>query len=238
MHFEPNPLRVRPPAFTLLELLVVIAITAILASMLLPALSQGRGKARRAECLSNQRQWGLALLMFADDNDDFMPRRGQGVRPLTAINRPEDWFNALPPYLWLPGFGDAVAQSGTNLDARPRLFGCPEAKPAPNRLFLAYSMNIYLSPWNLPEPQRLGEIDNPAAVVFLADGGVGYSSTFPAAAEYSPQPRHGELCNLLFVDTHAEGFSGPSIGCDTGLVLRADVAWQFDTNAPPFPAGN
>jgi prepilin-type N-terminal cleavage/methylation domain-containing protein/prepilin-type processing-associated H-X9-DG protein len=88
-------------AFTLIELLVVIAIIAILAAMLLPALSSAKQKAWTTSCNSNLRQIGLGLRMFADDNGEYYPESGGEIawNTTTPDATTNGWMQQIFPYV-------------------------------------------------------------------------------------------------------------------------------------------
>ena len=110
-------------AFTLIELLVVIAIIAILAAMLLPALSRAKGKGQQAACMSNLKQIGLGLNLYVDDCNGFFPYASV---PATLIDPSADPADTLQ---WTKLLGPYLRQRGTQLDSQEnRVFVCPSAR--------------------------------------------------------------------------------------------------------------
>jgi prepilin-type N-terminal cleavage/methylation domain-containing protein/prepilin-type processing-associated H-X9-DG protein len=222
------------PAFTLIELLVVIAIIAVLAALLLPALSRAKSKARATQCIGNLRQWGLAYRLYADDNKDFLPRRGQGVKPLDQIDRPEDWFNALPPYLSLPSYQQLFTNGQRFQPGAHSVFVCPVATDPGSNHFLPYAMNMNLCPWGnsgQSEATKFNDVSHPAQVVALADAPGPYSAIYPSKNPYSPVPRHDRRVNLLFLGGQVQSLAGDYVGCYSGDPGRDDVRWLTGTDS-------
>jgi prepilin-type N-terminal cleavage/methylation domain-containing protein len=221
--------RVRGQGFTLIELLVVIAVIAILAALLLPVLARAKERARSTQCANNLRQWGLAYRMYADDNDDFLPRRGQGVQALFQIDRPADWFNALPAYFGLPTFEQMVTNNAKPAAHDQSVFICPTADNPGGNYFLPYGMNMNLCPWNLPVATKFGQVVQPSHVVAMADAPGPYASTFPSSRAYSVIARHSSRVNLLFLAGSVQSFAGSYVGCGAGDPKHDEVRWLTGT---------
>lgn len=224
--------------FTLVEVLVVTAILALLVALSLGAMAKVAHLRNQTESAARLRQWGIALAGYEADNGGDLPRRGQGVQPLAQLDRPEDWFNALPPYLNQPGYG-ALIKSG----CRPRendrsIFIRPGAKDPGGTVFLGYGMNMNLSPWNMPQPTKILQVERPHLTVFLAESPGTYASTYPSTRPFSCVAPHAGMGVVLFLDGHSAAFEADHLGVGKGDPQRDDVQWltgtASDAQAPNY----
>jgi len=127
---SPRATRIAPAycrGFSLIELLVVIAIIAVLAGLLLPALSRAKGSAQKAACLSNLRQLGLTWRLYLDDNEGKFPDRRDLKDSLPGGYKPwTSWPRSDPR----AGWAAVVLQSSL---PRTRIFECPAIRNGPLR---------------------------------------------------------------------------------------------------------
>ncbi|MGC4047953.1 MAG: DUF1559 domain-containing protein [Armatimonas sp.] len=111
-------------AFTLIELLVVIAIIAILAAILFPVFAQARAKARQTSCLSNEKQIGLALMMYSQDYDETLAGNtfhAAGLGKPLGFMQPYDAADSTTWRIWARDLMPYVKNMG--------VFKCPQTKP-------------------------------------------------------------------------------------------------------------
>jgi general secretion pathway protein G len=219
--------------FTLVELMIVIGIISALVAILLPAVLKARRTANGITCESNLRQWGMATISFANDNNGSLPRRGQGVGPTFQIGRPGDWFNALPPLLKLPRYMDLVTNGKIQRPPGASVWLCPLASDMKGDYYWSYGMNMGLSVWeanqNGGQPDKITNVGSATTMVLFADAPGNYCSVFPSrlAGGYNPVPRHGSnLVNVCFLDGHVEPIPGSYIGVGTGLIEHSDARWH------------
>ncbi len=146
-------------AFTLIELLVVIAIIAILAAILFPVFAQAKEAAKKTTDLSNCRQLGVAIMMYANDFDDYFP--------LTNFPAPENtWTNHVQPYIKNRAIYRSPADNSSNWP--------PASLLATDPTFLTYRMTSYFLNAYMSGAQFGGKyatitsIAGPASTIYLA----------------------------------------------------------------------
>jgi len=201
-------------SFSLIELLVVIAVISLLASMLLPALSKARDTARRVKCISNLRQIGMAIAMYADDYDDwFIPH--QQYPASIAIQ-----------WEWAGVLIEAGYIKATYSNSDPKdVYRCPSEKRIDTWRGSHYGVNKYLTyngsqPSNVHRAKR-SKVRYPSETYLVGDAEENSSGYIQHSLSYICL-RHNDGWNMCFVDGHVEWL--PDIG--TGpTVETTDPPW-------------
>ena len=207
---------VKPHGFTLIELLVVIAIIAILAAILLPALGKARARGKAANCVSNQKTLGQALVQYMDDNEGYIPYH----KKPTGTNNWTRW--GAMKYLF-PAYkiGNTGTPGGLN-SKNGGVFFCTEFKhnyPLRNSTEttgeIFYTWPDFSTHWtdrsgvSLPGTPKISRVNNPSKKFLMipvgrqVEGGIGNTRFYWPNKNIFP---HSNRANVLHFDGHSEAY--------------------------------
>lgn len=195
----------RRTGFTLIELLVVIAIIAILAAILFPVFAKAREKARQSSCLSNFKQTALAIMSYAQDYDEGLPRQyfdAAGPEPWEWCNKGQytNYQDYITPYV-----------------KNTQIFKCPSSQLAAEQ---ATAWNSYLN------GKSLGSLQSPSTMVMTLDSVQEWLDAGCLKEGNRVDSRHNDGFNANFLDGHAKWFKRSQMTLDMYNEGSASTPWS------------
>ena len=227
--------------FTLLELLVVSAILAVLFGLIVSAVGRAKMSAHRIVCMNNLKQWSGGAHLYAQENDDLLPRESavDGINSweMTGSSTNRDvWYNALAETMLITPMIQYAQTPSSQQDfySDGKIFHCPRARFEPisatypnfslamnSKLMRDFERTEPTSGAVGSSPRRLSELRVPDRTALFLDGGVpGEERLCPYQAPYTGQPkafasqfpgRHNHGGNIAFADGHVRTLAGKEV---------------------------